>query len=287
MSFKNQMILVHLELTQWSGQRLDRPIATRAAIEANADNDTVRATRILVPKGMLKAVSLAARKVRATHREHTSPWFSDGTRVLPSGSIHEFQKEIRNARVDFESEAARFAAKYDNYLQFGQAQERLGDLFSHSDFPDQQTVLDAFGMNIVLTPMPSSVDWRIEGIQERTAAELRADLDAKMADLEERTTRYWIDEYAGLLARCLNGMKPKGRLVSTTVAKLARLATRIARGGLPVPKYLIANAPAVVSAVYLAGPTPPNSQERVNASRLLTTVLHELETSQLDNGDQS
>ena len=272
--FTESMFLANLKTRTWYSTRLDQEISAGVAHDKDADADAVSTHRVLVPHSMLANVRRTANRTRTIYMEHTSPWMGDGTRVLPARTASRFAKRINEAKTDFETAVDKFLARYDAYVEDGEAERRMGNLFMRDDFPATDLLRDSFGCELTLAPMPDAADWRIDVIEAETANEIREEYAAKLSRLEDETRDYWLDAYQTLLERAVNGLQPKRILRSSTIEKLGRLAQSIAEGAIHLdPADVAQSANRVVDIARNVGSARPNSPERIAAANELARVL--------------
>lgn len=174
-----QGILVSLEVTTWSGRRLDRRVTTDTTDREGADRDAGRFNKNLlggkVPS--FAAVVAAASAARAAHYEQTLPWADEGSRLLPTANYLEYTRVIREQRDAFKRKVDAFLAEYPQLVQ--DAAARLGNMFNSADYPTTAAVAQRFSYRIAFTPVPAGEDIRLN-LPDHVTAHMQKGITARV-----------------------------------------------------------------------------------------------------------
>jgi hypothetical protein len=161
MSISNSAMLVEMNISVWTGQRVDRAATNKTTSEARASADAGQFKKNLMAGTTLrKAIADYAALCRTWHIGRTLPWADKGPRLLPTSMFMEYKKEVDARRDYFDNKVAEFVAQYPQ-LQL-QAQMHLGDLYNVDDYPSAEQVADKFAFRLVFSPVPEAGDFRID-----------------------------------------------------------------------------------------------------------------------------
>ena len=280
MSLADKAVLVTVNVSQFSGQYLDRSIAAQAAASHEAEADTVRATRVLVPKKLFRDVNAAANRVRSVWMDSTSPWMSDGTRILPGRILDRFSNEMREAKTAFCAETDAFSKAYLHYRDSGQARSRLGDLYREEDFPDGDVIRSKFNVDVTTMPVPNVNDWRLDdSIRLDEQNRLKEQLEDRLRTLERESDSYWLSKFHRLLSTLERGLSPKKRVYRKTVDQLVKIANDIAIGNLTAPPDVQQKAALVENLALTAIDSKPGSTLRGATQLKLQDIMFTVNTA--------
>src|SRR6185369_3013865 len=87
-------VLASLNISQWSGRKLDRKITDEVNESHGAVADAGRYNKLLVAKVTLDPIQQIVGEARSYHIRMTLPWSDSGTRILPSALYLEYTKKI-------------------------------------------------------------------------------------------------------------------------------------------------------------------------------------------------
>lgn len=165
MSITTQSMVVNLQISMWTGHRLDKDASAKVTNDANAEQDAARVNKHLVPKEALKPIQQAATAVRLHFYENTLPWKDNGDRLLP-----------RKLYMTFIAEHSRLLRRFDETVEHfidetypkacEQAAFRMGDLFKPNDYPKPEELRRRFGVTLDLDAVTEASDFRVVMEQE-------------------------------------------------------------------------------------------------------------------------
>jgi hypothetical protein len=171
MSISNSAMLVELNISVWTGQKVDRKATIRATDDARASSDAGQFKKNLMAGTTLrKELADYAALCRTWHNGRTLPWADKGARLLPTSMFFDYKQEANARQAHFNALRDRFVAEYPQLL--AQAPLHLGDLFDPSDYPSAEEVASKFGFRLVFLPVAESGDFRID-VGNAELAELR------------------------------------------------------------------------------------------------------------------
>lgn len=171
MSISNSSMLVEMNISVWTGQKVDRGATIKVTDEARATTDAgLFRKNLMAGTTLRKEIADYAALCRTWHNGRTLPWSDKGSRLLPTSMFFDYKKEVNARRSYFDSKVAQFVEHYDDLVDA--AERSLGDLFNASDYPSAEEVRSKFGFRLVFSPVPESNDFRID-VGNSELAELR------------------------------------------------------------------------------------------------------------------
>lgn len=177
MSIATSTMVVNLQISMWSGYKLDKGMSQRVTSDAGADADAARVNKHIVPKESLKDIVTAAGALRTHFYTHTLPWGDNGDRLLPRLAYTEFV-QAQGALV------AKFDEAVDEFLNNkylaarDQAEFRMGAMFKDSDYPRVDQLRSRFAVNMDVHGVPTGHDFRVD-LDTLTTDTLRKQIEAK------------------------------------------------------------------------------------------------------------
>ena len=164
MSISNAALLVELNISVWTANKLDRIETRRINIDNAAASNAARVHKYLMAGTQLRgAISNYAAQVRAYHLLCTLPWSDKGPRLLSTAALAQYKAQMNEHLDTFNSMVEAYVDAYPNELE--QARQKvtgLGELFDPTDYPDADTLRSKFGIGLVFSPLPSAGDFRLD-----------------------------------------------------------------------------------------------------------------------------
>lgn len=162
MSISSSSILVELNISVWTANKLDRR-ATDSVLMANgATNADAGQFRKNLMSGttLRKDIADFAASCRMWHNTMSLPWADRGARLLPTSLFLDYKTEANRRKTRFDHMVEHFLREYPQ-LQ-AQAQHHLGALYNPDDYPSAEEVVSKFGYRMVFTPLPEAGDFRLD-----------------------------------------------------------------------------------------------------------------------------
>ena len=182
-SLSNKALLVSINISQWTGRKLDKKATDSTNKAYKAKSNAGRYNKKLLPNAKeLDLVQSVVGQTRQYFYKQTLPWMSDGSRILNSKNYMNFTTEIRKFTSDFQSSVDSFLANYPLLKQ--NAKNSLGDLYDESEYPTVEEMRNKFKIEINFLPLPNVSDFRID-ISE---AEKKMFIN-KMKEIENRAVK--------------------------------------------------------------------------------------------------
>ena len=209
MSIANSSMLVEMNISVWTGQKVDKGATIKVTDEAHASSDAgLFRKNLMAGTSLRKEIADYAAICRSWHISRTLPWSDKGARLLPTSMFFDYKKEANARRDYFNSKVAKFIEEYPNLMLA--AERSLGDLFNPNDYPSPEEVASKFGFRLVFSPVPESNDFRID-VGNSELAELRAQYDAAYESrVQEAMQTAWGKLHGALLAMSDKLTEPDG-----------------------------------------------------------------------------
>lgn len=178
MSLSQKALLISLNVSQWTGRRLDRT-ATHTVETSHATDGHVGNyhKRLLPGCDALTAIQKHVGLIRTFYYAETLPWLADGSRILASQNYLLFTERLKPLIDQFDALVAQLIAEYPVEVQ--RAQNRLGTLFNPSEYPSPAMLRTYFAISTTFFPVPDASDFRVQILDSE-----RATFESRMADAE-------------------------------------------------------------------------------------------------------
>src|SRR5215472_16369310 len=131
-SLSSKAMLCTVSISAWSGYKYDREVSEQIAEIHNAEKDSGRFNKRLVPRKELEEITKIIGRARRDHEFVTLPWSDNGYRVLPAAAYMDHINAMRAQTAEFNAAVTRLAARFEVLVT---NQSRLGTLFKIDDYP--------------------------------------------------------------------------------------------------------------------------------------------------------
>lgn len=171
MSIQNGSVLVDLNISVWTGRKMDKKVAEEidAAKNTKASGGNYH-KKLLAGTKKLDDLQKLVSAVRVWHYEQTLPWSDSGSRLLPMKNFFDYKATLNDYETQFDELVSEFLTDYDTLVTAAAFQ--LGDLFNKDDYPNRAKLENKFRFRKVFLPVPEVGDFRID-INEAGKQELR------------------------------------------------------------------------------------------------------------------
>lgn len=166
---QDKSMLIELTISRWTATKHDKTVSAEVEM-AHAAKDAGRYNKRLIDKSHLAEIDTLAGQIRKYHYSRTLPWSDKGQRLLPSKLFMEYRQDINDLKATFEKAKTAFLKLYPQLVT--DARLRLGTMYQPDDYPPVDRLQDAFGIDLVITPVPDAGDFRVE-VDAETQAEIR------------------------------------------------------------------------------------------------------------------
>ena len=172
-------MLVDLNIAIYSGRKQDK--TTQGEVTAAKGSGSKKAASVyknlFAECKELDAVTKFQARARAEHYRLTLPWSDQGTRLLPTAALMEYQKTMGRYQAEFARLVDEFLDKYDTLV--AAAAFQLGTLFDRREYLTRNEVAKRFRMDTSFTPLPTSGDFRLD-IENTVQRELIAQYEQRI-----------------------------------------------------------------------------------------------------------
>lgn len=163
MSAANSGLVVTLNMSVWTGRKLDKQVSYEVdeakATKARAGNYN---KNLFAGATELEDVRRKAGEARNWFHLQTSPWADNGDRLLAMPNFADFKPRIINFRQEFYAARDVFCGRYTQIIS--QQAFTMGALFNREDYPSEEEVARKFSFNYTYCPVP--LDWRVDADEE-------------------------------------------------------------------------------------------------------------------------
>jgi len=218
-------LLVTLTLRQWQARKLDRKTSLEICQNKGAQIDSGNFHKVLISKHHLQPITQIVNKIRNYHYANTLAWSHKGVDFLPSKHYMTYMDKMGTLKDKFEIEVEKFIKIYPNLAK--DTALELQSLYDADDYPSAEAVRERFFMDIALTPVPSSGDFRIDlpskemkKIKEKLDVSLKEAGHAAALDLYSRF-------YTSLAKACLTLADPNKIFRNTLIFNIEDIATKV------------------------------------------------------------
>jgi hypothetical protein len=175
MSITSSSMLVELNISVWTANKLDKEATNKVTDDAYAVRNAAQVRKnLMAGTSRRKEIADFAASCRLWHNQRTLPWSDKGSRLLPTSLFLDYKNEANTRRAKFEELTATFLEEYPDHV--AAAQQHLGDLFQHSDYPNPQEVSSKFAFKMVFSPVPEAGDFRLD-VPHQELADIRREYE--------------------------------------------------------------------------------------------------------------
>lgn len=178
MGISSSAMLVELNISVWTANKIDKDASRKVADDNRASSDAGHFRKNLMAGSHLrKEIADYAAGCRLWHNTRTMPWADRGPRLLPTSLFFDYKTEANARQAYFDNKVNEFFAAYPSLVQT--AHNYLGDLFDPTDYPSVDEVRSKFGFRMVFSPVPDAGDFRLDlPTQELDAMRLQYEAQA-------------------------------------------------------------------------------------------------------------
>ena len=173
-------MLVEVNISNWAGRKKDKRASADVTTQNHADTGVASVNKkLLANSDTLRAIQTHVTAVRSMHTNMTMPWSNSGLRLLPTAQYFKYSQAMSQMQNEFDKLVDDFLQSYNDEVV--DVQLKLGDLFSHDDYPTVETLERKFAFRTNYMPLPDAGDFRVDIGNEalREVQETYADFYAK------------------------------------------------------------------------------------------------------------
>src|SRR5882672_336746 len=203
-----------LSISHWEGYKYDSDVSEEIADMHNADKDSGRYRKRLLPRSALQEITKAIGLARRQHAFYTLPWGDDDYRLLPSAAYFDHLHAMKEVQPKFFAAVARLETRFEQLVIHHSG---LGTMFKVEDYPGMRNdgstfrfvfpneLREHFSFEAKVLPIQDADDFRASvGDQERERIR-RQITESVSASLRLGTREIWQRLYAPVshMARCM------------------------------------------------------------------------------------
>jgi len=180
MSITSSSVLVEMNISVWTANKLDKQETEKVIVGNSAVKDAAQVRKnLMAGTSIRRDIENYAAGCRLWHNAQTLPWSDKGARLMPTSLFMAYKSEANVRRDTFNRMADNFVNQYPALVQT--AQNYLGGLFNADDYPSADTVRSKFGFRLVFSPVPESGDFRLD-VAEQDLQDLRQQYESNFND---------------------------------------------------------------------------------------------------------
>ncbi len=205
-NLSTKAMLVRLTVGGWSGSVFDRNATRIIHEQSDADEDSGKYNKRLLPREALKAINKAGNAARLEHYRMTMPWDDGGSRLLPVKVYKSYQRTIDeyiNQRATARGELVKM---YPGYK--AEAKESLGDLFNEADYPEIGKLESMIVMEYKFSPVPEAKHF-IADLSKAEADKIKVDIEKQIETKLNVAVSSLYSRIGTAIRSCLERLEPK------------------------------------------------------------------------------
>ena len=185
MSIASSSILVELNISVWTANKLDKRITDNVLVANGATSVDAGQFRknLMAGTTLRKDIADFAASCRLWHSNMTLPWADRGPRLLPTSLFLDYKTELNKRKARFDHMVDHFEREYPQLR--ADAPLHLGAMHNPEDYPSVEEMRSKFGFRTVFTPLAESSDFRLQ-LPEQELAEMKKQyesaLEARVSD---------------------------------------------------------------------------------------------------------
>jgi len=223
MSIKNECMVVTLQISMWTGHRLDKAASAKITREAGAADDAARVNKHLVAKETIKPIQTAANAIRSHLYDKTMPWKDNGDRLLTRTIYPSFIEEHERLVAVYNDAVETFLTK-DYLAARERAEFRMGDMFNPNDYPSVTTLRYRFGVVLDVDAVTDGSDFRVD-ISDK--ADRAVELERRKNERLSKAMVHLWDRLADTLGHFADKMSSDAIFRNSTIKNLEELVEMI------------------------------------------------------------
>ena len=161
MSISQAAMLVELNISVWTANKIDKDASRKVADDNHAASDAGHFRKnLMAGSNLRKEIADYAAGCRLWHNTRTMPWADRGPRLLPTSLFFDYKTEANARQTYFLDLVRKFEVEYPTLQQT--ARSYLGNLHNPEDYPSVDEMRSKFGFRMVFSPVPDAGDFRID-----------------------------------------------------------------------------------------------------------------------------
>ena len=161
MSISSSAVLVELNISVWTANKLDKGATDIVLANNSASKDSAQVRKnLMAGTDKRKKIADYAARARLYHNQTTLSWSDKGARLLPTSLFMDYKSNMNMYEKNMNVMINDFYANYADLIEL--AKHHLGDLFNPYDYPSIEELRSKFGFRLVFSPLPESGDFRLD-----------------------------------------------------------------------------------------------------------------------------
>lgn len=184
MSISSSAILVDLNMSLWTGRKLDKKVSEEVNVSKNtAVNAGSYSKNLMAGAQSLVSITKFVASTRLWHMGQTLPWSDSGTRLVTMANFMDYKTTLSMRENTFNNMVGKFIGEYPSLVN--NAANMLGALFDVNEYPDVDSVRKKFKVAYTFSPIPEAGDFRIDAnndVVRELEEQYRASYQARVND---------------------------------------------------------------------------------------------------------
>jgi len=161
MSIASSAVLVELNISVWTANKLDKGATDTVLASNSASKDSAQVRKnLMAGTDKRKKIADYAAKIRLYHNQTTLSWSDKGARLLPTSLFMDYKQNMNVYQRNMTTMTDDFYANYADLIDL--AKHHMGDLFNPYDYPSIDELRNKFGFRLVFSPLPEGGDFRLD-----------------------------------------------------------------------------------------------------------------------------
>jgi hypothetical protein len=161
MSISSSAVLVELNISVWTANKLDKGATDSVLASNSASKDSAQVRKnLMAGTDKRKKIADYAAKIRLYHNQTTLSWSDKGARLLPTSLFMDYKSNMNVYQRNMTTMIEDFYANYADLIDL--AKHHMGDLFNPYDYPSIEELRNKFGFRLVFSPLPEGGDFRLD-----------------------------------------------------------------------------------------------------------------------------
>lgn len=190
MSISSSAVLVELNISVWTANKLDKGATEAVLTSSSASKDSAQVRKnLMAGTDKRKKIADYASRARLYHNQTTLSWSDKGARLLPTSLFMDYKQNMNIYERNINTMIQDFYNSYSDLIDL--AKHHMGALFNPSDYPSLEELKSKFGFRLVFSPLPESGDFRLD-IPNADMQELASNYEASFKDrLQDAMREPW------------------------------------------------------------------------------------------------
>ncbi len=186
----DRAMIADLTINMWSARKTDKKVNAEVAEQHKTDVKIGNYNKSLLPNcNAYEAVKTAAGDLRSTLAAMSLPWMKNGARILLAAGYVEFARTMKAKKEAYDIAVDKFLAEYPQHVE--KARQDLNGLFNPADYPSVDQLRKTFGAKLVVLPVPTENDFRVDLSADAISAIREGITDSVTTALVEASADVW------------------------------------------------------------------------------------------------